>query len=91
MRSCLVLVLLTAPALAEPKTKTAEAMHTDDCANARKQGKTCVLTIENEHVQGGVPTANATGVAVIETGRQPSLIRLRREFIVEMIRSAEDL
>ena len=90
MRSLLVLVMLTAPALAEPR-KSAEAMHTDDCAKARKAGKTCVLTIENEQVQGGTPSGTGVSVGVIETGKQPSLIRIRHEFITEIIRSAEDL
>jgi hypothetical protein len=90
MRSLVVLMLLTAPALAEPK-KSAETMHTDDCAKARKVGKTCELTIEDEKVTGNVATGTGTGIAVIDTGKHVSLIRLRREFIVQIIKSAEDL
>lgn len=92
MRSLIVLVLMTAPALADTaKPKTAETMHTDDCARARAQHKQCVLNIDDEKVTGGVATATGTGVAVIQTTKQPSLVRPRQDFIVEIIRSAEDL
>ena len=90
MRSLLVLVMLTAPALAEPR-KSAEAMHTDDCARARKQNKTCVLDMGGEKIQTGVGGATGVGVAVIQPTKEPSLIHIRTEFITEIIRSAEDL
>jgi hypothetical protein len=44
-----------------------------------------------EEVEGGVPTAHGTSVAVIQTTKQPSLIKLRKDFIVEILKSAEDL
>ena len=93
MRSLLVLVLLTSPALADtPKTKTAETMHADDCAVARKANKTCELTFTTaDTIDGNSPTASGTTVATIPTGKEPSLIRVRHDFVVEIIKSAEDL
>jgi len=91
MRTMLVLWMLTAPAMADSKTKTAEAMHADDCAKARKANKTCVLTIEDEKVNGSVPTGDGVGVAVIGTAKHPSLVKPRQDFIVEILKSAEDL
>jgi hypothetical protein len=66
-------------------------MKTDDCARARKQNKTCVIDMGKEEVEGDVPTAHGTSVAVIQTTKQPSLIKLRADFIVEILKSAEDL
>lgn len=91
MRSLLVLVMLTAPALADPKTKSPEAMHTDDCARARAQNKKCVLDIEGTTVNGATPGGGGTTVVAPPTAKEPSMIRLRKDFIVEIIRSAEDL
>ena len=92
MRSLLVLFLLTSPALADaPKTKTAETMHRDDCAAARKAHKTCELKFENETLVGNSPGGDGTTVATLPTGKEPSMIHVRREFIVEIIKSAEDL
>jgi hypothetical protein len=91
MRSLLVLIMLTAPAMADSKAKTAEAMHTDDCAKARKANKPCVLTIEDEKVTGGTPTANGIGVAVIDSTKHASLVKPRQDFIIEILKTAEDL
>jgi hypothetical protein len=90
MRSLLVLMLLTAPALADP-AKSAESMHSDDCARARAQKKTCVLDMKGEDLKGDGVTPDGSTVRVVETTKQPSLIKLRKDFIVEIIRSAEDL
>ncbi len=88
----LLATLLLAPtmALASP-TPDANQMKTDDCARARKQNKTCVIDMGKEEVEGGVPTAHGTAVAVIQPTKQPSLIKLRKDFIVEILKSAEDL
>ncbi|HEY1554131.1 MAG TPA: hypothetical protein VGF94_04815 [Kofleriaceae bacterium] len=95
MRSLLVLVLLTAPALAdskhEPKSKSAETKHSDDCAAARKAHQDCVLTFENNVIEGNSPTGGGTTVATLPTTKQPSLLPIRHDFIVEIIKSAEDL
>ncbi len=67
-------------------------MHSDDCASARKQHKTCVLDMgKGDTVDGNAVTPTGTSVGVITTAKEPSLIRLRRDFIVEILKSAEDL
>ena len=92
MRSLIVLVLLTAPALADPpKPKTPEAMHSDDCARAHALNRPCVLNMNSIDVRGQAATGGGTSIAAIETTKQPSLVRPRKDFIVEILRSAEDL
>ncbi len=92
MRSLLVLFLLVAPAAADPmKTTDAKAMHADDCALARKNNKTCVLDMKGEDVKGAGVTPDGSGVLAVQTTKQPSLIHIRRDFIVEILKSAEDL
>jgi len=67
-------------------------MHADDCAAARKSNKTCVIDMgKGDDVEGNSPTAGGTTVGVIQTGKEPSMIRVRHDFIVEIIKSAEDL
>jgi hypothetical protein len=95
MRSFLVLFLLVAPAAADPAksiTPDVRAMHTDDCAQARSKGKQCVIDMgKGEDVQGNGVSPNGTGVVAIPTTKQASLIHIRRDFIVEILKSAEDL
>ena len=77
------------PAAAAPKT--ASQIVTDDCARARKLGKDCIINIENEKIEGGTPSATGTSIEVIKYGNTGSLIRLRRDFIPEIVKTAEDL
>jgi hypothetical protein len=90
MRILLSLLLLPAIAAAEP-SKTAEQKHSDDCAAARKANKTCVLDMGKEELTGDKPVGTGVAVGVIKIEKEPSLIHLRTDFIVEIIRSAEDL
>jgi len=94
MRSFLIalLVVLPATAMAQPaKPVDVEKMTTDDCAKAHKAGKTCVLTIEDEDVTGSTPTYSDTNVVVDTFGGHDSLIKIRRDFIPEILRTAEDI
>ena len=68
-----------------------ERMNANDCAQARKLNKTCVLSIEEEAVDGKVPTLTETSVVVNPFGKHGSLIRVRKDFIPEILKSAEDL
>ena len=94
MRSFLIALLIAVPttAMAQPsKTTDVSTMATDDCARARKAGKTCVLTIGEEDVEGNVGVPNETTIDVRVIGKMSSLIRLRRDFIPEILKSAEDI
>lgn len=89
-----MLLGLTATAAADPKpatAKTSEQMVTDDCTRAHKAGKQCVINIESEAIGGETPSGEGVGVAVLKFGNAGSLIRIRRDFIPEIVKSAEDL
>ena len=90
MRILLALLIVPALAAADP-AKTGEQKHSDDCAAARKANKTCVLDMGKEELTADKPVGDGTSVGVITTGKEPSLIHIRRDFIVEIIKSAEDL
>lgn len=93
LASALTAALATAAAADPPKpaARDAAAMHDDDCARAHAQHRTCVLTIGGEDVGASTPTATGTTVRVVTTPKQPSLVRIRRDFIVAIIKSAEDI
>ena len=94
MRLLLSALLLAVPAtaLAQPaKTADVQTMASDDCARAREAGRTCVLTIEDESIVGSSPQAGETPLTAIEWGSTRSLINLRRDFILEILRTAEDI
>lgn len=83
------LVLL--PALAFADTPDARQMKTDDCARARRQHKQCVLDMGTETLEGVVGKGEGERIDIIGFGKAGSLIRIRRDFIVEILKSAEDL
>ena len=99
MRFLLVASLLFAAstARADAPAKTtgtpdAKQMHTDDCAKARSQNKTCIIDMgKGDDVTGNSPTGDGIGVAIVNWGKATSLIHIRRDFIVEILKSAEDL
>jgi hypothetical protein len=80
------------PASANPsRAADASKMATDDCARARKAGKDCVLSMDAHEVGGDTPRSTGLSVVVLNPTKQPSLIRVRRDFIPEILKSAEDL
>ena len=85
----LISLILSAPALADPKPS--DRMVTDDCALARKAGKTCVLEVQAEDIGGKVPTADEVAIRVLRFTRPGSLIRVRQDFIPEIVKAADDL
>jgi hypothetical protein len=97
MRTLLAAALLlgmTTAALADDTSKTpdVQTMATDDCAKARKAGKTCVLSItDDDDIIGTTPTYGDTNTGFIQFGDHESLIKLRWSFIPEILRSAEDI
>jgi len=92
-------LLLLAPALAAAdapaptpsRTTDVTKMKNDDCARARKANKPCVLDMGGEEIESTAPTAGGAAVGVITFGKSASLIRIRRDFITEILKSAEDL
>lgn len=92
MRILLVslLALVPAAALADAPADV-KKMATDDCARARAAGKTCVINIEGIEVEGVKVGGNGERFTAPDFGKAGSLIRLRRDFIPEILKSAEDL
>jgi len=74
----------------DPRRIDPTRMVTDDCARARKAGKTCELTLAPEDVGGETPGPDDIALRILSFGHEGSMIRVRRDFIVEIVRSAED-
>src|SRR5215213_4393921 len=100
MRPCLLgmrttlfaLLALTLPTLAAADpTVDVQKMATDDCARARKQNKTCVLSIEETSIDGRTPVSTESQISVSTFINHASLITIRRDFIPEILKTAEDL
>jgi hypothetical protein len=93
IRQLLVASLL----IAGPASALADApadikkMNTDDCAKARAAGKTCVISIEGIDVEGITGKGQGERIGVLGFDKHESLIRLRRDFIPEILKTAEDL
>jgi hypothetical protein len=81
----------SAPASADPTPAEPSRRVTDDCAVARRAGKICVLDVPAEDVDGTVPTVDDVAVRILTFGKAGSLIRVRRDFIPEIVKTAEDL
>jgi hypothetical protein len=91
MRILLAALVALIPATAFADIKAPERMKTDDCARARQQNKTCELTIEPEKVNGQVVKNDLPPVVIVDWNKAGSLIRMRKDFIAEILRTAEDL
>lgn len=95
LAAILMVTALVSPAAADQGSSSSSRASADlaanDCARARKAGKTCVLTMDGIDVEGGVATGEGAIVDVIDFGSFGSLIRIRKDFIPEIIRAAEDL
>ena len=89
MRLLLAGLLLSICAVAH--ADDVQRMHADDCAAARKAGKTCVLDIIPEDVDGKVPTHTDVTINVMPFGKHGSLIHIRHDFLQEILKTAEDL
>ena len=90
LAAMLVLPVLV-PITASAQTRTPEQMKSDDCARQRKLGKTCVLDMKEETIEAGAGKGEGTRIDILGFGKAGSLIRIRREFIAEIIKTAEDL
>jgi hypothetical protein len=88
------MLVLARSATAEPVSRTPDvrAMHVDDCARARKANKPCVIDMgKAEDVVGDTSVASGSVVTAIDTAQHPSLLPIRRDFIIEILKTAEDL
>ena len=76
----------------QPQTPDATKMASDDCARARKANRPCVLDMgKGEEVEVGKITPTGIGINTRTFGTHESLIRVRKDFIVEILKSAEDI
>jgi hypothetical protein len=92
MRMSIVFVLVATSLAAADPAPSAQQMHVDDCARARAAHKDCVIDMgKGDTVDGSIPRGDGIVTALIKFGSSSSLIRIRRDFIPEIIKSAEDL
>lgn len=95
MRFLVIATILLAPALASADPTPArdvQQMHTDDCAKARKLGKTCVLDMGNgTDIEGQAPTAGGSAINLLQFIKANSLVHIRTDFVPEILKAAEDL
>ena len=95
----LLATLLLVPAIASADGAKAPAPapdkqaqgNPDDCARARKLNKVCELTISGEELEVGVTKPDGIGFSARDWAYMNSLIHIRRDFIPEIIKTAEDL
>ena len=91
MRTILLAVLLLAPAIAAADTADVQKMKTDDCARARKANKTCVLDIGEETIEGNGVSPSGTVINPRQFAVLNSLVHIRKDFIPEILKSAENI
>lgn len=93
MRHLLLAAVLLAPTLgfADNRTPDVSKMKTDDCARARKLNKQCVLDMGTEILEGNAPGGDGTRIDILGFAKAGSLISIRRDFITEILKSAEDI
>ena len=78
----------------QPPASSSDAsqLHTDDCARATAQHRACVIDMgTGDDIEGTAANGAGDAVTLIAWTKAGSLIRLRRDFITELIKSAEDL
>jgi hypothetical protein len=103
MRTWLVLVALglSTAAVADPAPVRAPAPRVTapapahaaggDCESQRKAGGICVLKMGDEAIDGRSPTGGDIGAAILQFKTASSLIHIRRDFLAEITKTAEDL
>jgi hypothetical protein len=88
------LLLASLPAVADPAkpvTTDAKQMHDDDCAKARAAKRDCVLEMGTEQVDGHGVVPNGFASTVLRFPHHSSLIRIREDFIEQVLKTAQDL
>ena len=83
-----LLLSTTSALLAQPDV---ERMASDDCSRARALGKTCVLSIGPEEIDGAPVRPDGEVLDTRPFIDLGSLIRLRLDFIPEILKTAAQL
>ena len=83
-----VLVGFASPALAQPDPTPARATK---ATKATKPARVKVLTIEEETIEGGVPSGQIIPVDARTFADRGSLIRIRHSFVDLILKDAENL
>ena len=90
-------LLVASSAQAQPAERASDApthgasAQDRDCALQRRNGGTCTLTMDSEQVGADRPVASGDLLNFRRFADRSSLIRLRKEFVAEIVRSAADL
>ena len=91
MRKLMLAVLLVPTLAFAEAAPDVSKMKTDDCARARKANKTCVLDIGEETVEGTTVKPTGSAINARQFATLGSLIRIRKDFITEILKSAENI
>ena len=79
------------PALAQPDPTPARATKATKATTATKPARVKVLTIEEETIEGGVPSGQIIPVDARTFADRGSLIRIRHSFVDLILKDAENL
>jgi len=79
------------PAPSPESRAAARRAEASECARARKAGKPCQLTIEPEQVGGDRAIPDGTDLRLRRFEPSGSMLRLRREFIDQIVKAADEL
>lgn len=95
MHNLAAVLVLFLPALAygqpsRPSSDTGQ-MVANDCARARALNKQCVLDIGPEVIDGAGVKPEGSIISTRIFGEHTSLVRIRRDFIAEILKSANDV
>jgi hypothetical protein len=85
-----VVFLLPSLAFAQP-TPDVGTMVTDDCERARKANKVCVLDMRGETIERDGIGPDGEDIRTRFFAQFGSLVRIRKDFIGEILKSAQDV
>lgn len=98
MRLVLPMILFSSLAAAQPTIPTmptmlpsAHDLAAGDCARARAVARTCVLTLGAEQIEGQGLRPDGAVVPTRGFVEWPTLLPIRRDFLVELVHSASEL
>ena len=84
------LLFVSLPAVAGPAPDVKQ-MHADDCAKARAANRLCVIDMTGEQLDGTKPRGDGFATRVLTYTNHNSLVHIRRDFIEQVLKTAEDL